>query len=126
MTRSGLRYAAVAAGVAALAALLRFQFIEPQALGILCASQAAPWWCLPREAIILAFHFEVVGGIALALGVAAFFLDGPRAVRLAWVTLPFAATGLALYNATWAAPAILLSLMAVVRAPPTATPPARP
>ena len=124
MTAAGLRYVAAAAAVAALAAVVRFQLVEPQALGMLCASADAPWWCVPREAIVLAFHFEVMGVLALALGVAAFFLEGPRATRLAWVTLPFAAAGLVLYNATWAAPAILLGLMAVVRAAPTAAQPA--
>lgn len=124
MTATGLRYGAAAGVVAALAAALRFQLIEPQSIGILCSGAGAPWWCLPREAVVLAFHFEVMGALALALGVAAFFVDGPRGTRLAWVTLPFAAAGLVLYNATWAAPAILLGFMAVVREPPTATPPA--
>jgi hypothetical protein len=117
MTATGLRYVTAAAAVAALAAVLRFQLVEPQSIGILCSGAGAPWWCLPREAVVLAFHFEVMGALALALGVAAFFVDGPRSTRLAWVTLPLAAPGLVLYNATWAAPAILLGLMAVVRAP---------
>lgn len=117
MTATGLHYAAAAAVVAALAAVLRFQLIEPQAIGILCSGAGAPWWCLPREAVVLAFHFEVMGALALALGVAAFFVEGPLGTRLAWITLPFAAAGLVLYNATWAAPAILLGLLGVVRAP---------
>lgn len=116
MTRAGLRYAGWAAVVAALALLLRFRFIEPQALGILCSGAEAPWWCLPREAVVLAFHFEVMGVLALVLGIGAFFLEGRIAMRLAWITLPIAATGLVLYNATWAAPALLLGLLATVRA----------
>ena len=124
MKGPGLRYLAAAALVAVLAAALRFQLVEPQQIGILCGSAGAPWWCVPREAIVLAFHFEVIGALALALGTAAFFLDGPRATRLAWAALPFAAAGLTLYNATWTAPAILLGLMAVVRAAPTAAQPA--
>jgi hypothetical protein len=118
MTAAGLRYVAVSAVVAAFAAVLRFQLIEPQSIGILCSGAGAPWWCLPREAVVLAFHFEVMGALALLLGIAAFFDDEPRGTRLAWVALPFAAAGLVLYNATWATPAILLGLMAVVRSRP--------
>ncbi len=67
MTVTGLRYVTAAAAVAALAAVLRFQLIEPQSIGILCSGAGAPWWCLPREAVVLAFHFEVMGALALAL-----------------------------------------------------------
>jgi len=116
-----LRFLAVAVGVMALAVLVRFQLIEPQAIGIACSAPGAPWWCLPREALVLPFHFGVPGVIALALAVVGFFLEGPWARRLAWIATPVAAAGLILYNATWSAPAIVLALLTIVRGPPAAT-----
>jgi hypothetical protein len=119
-----LRFLAVAAGVMVLAAVARFQLIEPQAIGVTCGAQGAPWWCLPREALVLPFHFGVPGAIAFVLAIVGFFLDGPWARRLAWIVMPVAAAGLILYNATWSAGAIVLALLTVVRRPaPTATPP---
>jgi hypothetical protein len=110
-----LRLLAVAAGVMVLAAVARFQLIEPQAIGVACAAAGAPWWCLPREALVLPFHFGVPGAIAFALAAAALFVDGPWGRRLAWVAMPIAAAGLILYNATWSAGAIVLALLTVVR-----------
>ena len=122
-----LRFLAAAAAVVALAMVVRFQLIEPQAIGIACSAPGAPWWCVPREALVLPFHFGVPGVIALALAVAGFFLDGPWARRLGWIAMPIAAAGLVLYNATWSAPAIVLALLTIVRRPfaATATPSAR-
>ena len=121
-----LRFLAAAAAVMALAVLARFQLIEPQAIGVTCAAQGAPWWCLPREALVLPFHFGVPGAIAFVLAIVGFFLDGPWARRLAWIAMPVAAAGLILYDATWSAGAIVLALLTVVRRPaPTATPPGR-
>lgn len=110
-----LRFLAVAAGVVVLAVAVRFHLIEPQAIGIICAAPGAPWWCLPREALVLPFHFGVPGAVAFVLAGVGFFLDGPWARRLAWGVMPVAAAGLILYNATWSTPAILLALLTVVR-----------
>ena len=122
-----LRFLAAAAAVVALAMVVRFQLIEPQAIGIACSAPGAPWWCVPREALVLPFHFGVPGVIALALAVAGFFLDGAWARRLGWIAMPIAAAGLVLYNASWSAPAIVLALLTIVRRPfaATATPSAR-
>ena len=117
-----LRFLAVAAGVTALAVLARFQLIEPQAIGIACSAPGAPWWCLPREALVLPFHFGVPGVIALMVAAVGFFLDGPWGRRLAWVAMPIAAAGLILYNATWSAGAIVLALLTVVRRPAARAP----
>ena len=119
-----LRFLTVAAGVMVFAAVARFQLIEPQAIGVACAAAGAPWWCLPREALVLPFHFGVPGAIAFVLAAAAFFVDGPWGRRLAWVAMPIAAAGLILYDATWSAGAIVLALLTVVRcsSAPTATP----
>jgi hypothetical protein len=115
MGGSALRFLLAAAAVVALAAVARFQLIEPQAIGITCAALERPWWCLPREALVLPFHFGVPGVLAFVLALTAFFVDGPWARRLAWAAMPFAAAGLILYNATWSAPAIVLALLVVAR-----------
>jgi hypothetical protein len=110
-----LRFLAIAAGVMVLAVVVRFQLIEPQVIGIACSASGAPWWCLPREALVLPFHFGMPGAIAFVLAVLGFFTDRPWARRLAWVAASLAAAGLVLYNATWSAPAIVLALLTVVR-----------
>ena len=110
-----LRFLAVAAGVIALAVMVRFQLIEPQAIGIACSAPGAPWWCLPREVLVLPFHFGVPGAAAFALAVVGFFLGAPWGRRLAWVAMPVAAAGLILYNATWSGAAIVLALLTVAR-----------
>jgi hypothetical protein len=116
MTRAlPLRFLVTAAAVMALAVVVRFQVIEPQAIGVACSAPGAPWWCLPREALVLPFHFGVPGVLALVAAVVGFFVDGPWARRLAWVAMPIAAAGLVLYNATWSAPAIVLALLTLVR-----------
>jgi len=117
-----LRFLAAATGVMVLAVLVRFQLIEPQAIGITCSAPGAPWWCLPREALVLPFHFGVPGVIAFVLAAAGFFVDGPWGRRLAWIAMPIAAAGLILYNATWSAAAIVLALLTVVRRDGTAGP----
>ena len=106
-----LRFLAAAAAVMVIAVLARFQLIEPQAIGITCSAPNAPWWCLPREVLVLPFHFGVPGVIAFVLAAAGFFVDGPWGRRLAWIAMPIAAAGLILYNATWSAAAIVLALL---------------
>ena len=113
-------FLAVAAGAAAVAAVLRYQFIEPQALGVACGSSTPPWWCVPREALILAFYHQVPGVLALAGAAIAFLGEGRWATWLGRVAMVLAAMGLLLYNVTWAAPALLLTLMATVRRAPPA------
>ena len=112
-----VRFLAFAAAVVALAVVLRFELIEPQAIGITCAAPAAPWWCLPREVLVLPFHFGVPGVVAFVLAVGGFFLDGRWGLRLAWIAMPVAAAGLILYNATWSAAAFVLALLIVARQP---------
>ena len=109
------RFVALAALVVALAALARFQLIEPQNLGIACAAPRAPWWCVPREALVLPFHFGIPGLLAFLLGATGFFTEGAWAQRLAWTAMPLAAAGLILYNATWSAPGLLLALLVMAR-----------
>ena len=112
------------AGIGAGCAL-RFLAIEPEAIGRVCASQGAaldaPFWCAVRQAVILFFHLNVIGGLALAAGAIA--LVGGR--RAGWRTLaeriharPLAlvAGGLALvlYNAGLGATAVVLGLLAAL------------
>lgn len=117
--------------VASLAAALavRYGLIEPEVLGLACKATQAPWWCLPREAIILAFHSGALGLVSLACGVAAHVpwrsfggaglqrlwadLDRPR--LHAGLALGLGVAGLVLYNASLAAVGFTLGLIRAVR-----------
>jgi hypothetical protein len=113
----------------AAAVALRYGLIEPEALGLVCRAVQAPWWCLPRETIILAFHSDALGLVSLACGVAAHVpwrsfggagpqrlwadLDRPR--LHAGLALGVGAAGLVLYNASLAAVGFTLGLIRAVR-----------
>lgn len=125
------RMAVLAWTGASLAAALavRYGLIEPEALGLACRAAPAPWWCLPRGAIILAFHSGALGLVSLACGVAAHVpwrslggtglgslwadLDRPR--LHAGLALGLGAAGLVLYNASLAAIGFTLGLIRAVR-----------
>jgi len=125
--RTTVLVATAASLTAALA--VRYGLIEPQALGLACKAAQAPWWCLPREAIIQAFHSGALGFVSLACGVAAHVpwpalvgrglerlgaaLDQPR--LYAALALGLGAAGLVLYNASLAAVGFTLGLIRAVR-----------
>jgi hypothetical protein len=132
MTSRAYRIRVAAAVAAAFAAVfaLRYGLVEPEALGHACQAAGAPWWCLPRGAVVQAFHARIPGLASLALGIAAHvpwsafgggarlgrlwaFLDRPR--TLAALALVVGAMGLVLYNATWAAIGFVLGLVRAAR-----------
>jgi hypothetical protein len=85
-----------------LAGLLAFRhaYVDPSAWGAQCAPSATnlPWACTPRAALLWLQHFQLWGGIALALGLFA-FIGAPFAVAVAGVAL--GAMAVVNYNATW-------------------------
>jgi hypothetical protein len=126
----GIRVAAAVAAALAGAFAIRYGLIEPEALGHACQAPRAPWWCLPRSAVVQAFHARALGLSSLVLGIAAHvpwsrfgggarlgrlwaFLDRPRA--LAALALVFGALGLVLYNAALGAVGFVLGLVRAVR-----------
>jgi hypothetical protein len=98
---------ALLAGV--VATRLRYDFIEPEALGAACQS-GTPWWCAPRTALIVLTQWNLFGTLAIAAAVAA-LLPLPGRVLLAHAALCIAGAGVVLYNASYCAAALVLALL---------------
>lgn len=125
--RTAVLVGTVASFAAALA--VRYGLIEPEALGLACKAAPAPWWCLPREAIIQAFHGGALGLVSLVCGIAAHVpwpARGGAGLRRLWAALDrprfhaalalgLGAAGLVLYNASLAAVGFTLGLIRAVR-----------
>ena len=105
--------AVLVASAAAVAAVLRFQVVEPEALAHLCGAAAAPWWCALRAAVIAAFATNALAIAAVAAGGIAIVTRRPAAA-LAAACLGVA--GLVLYAVEAGAIGFLLGVLALVRA----------
>jgi hypothetical protein len=99
----------LAAFAAALAA--RYGLVEPEGYGFRCES-GGPWWCAPRDALIVAFHTKAIGWFALAAGALAFVA---RHRSLATAACVAGAFGLVLYNYDLAAVGFALGALVLVR-----------
>lgn len=101
----------------ALAGWLRYGVIQPEDIGIRCGQAEAPDWCAPRQWLILAQHYRVWGWVALVSGALGLFLTLPAALARMVIALAglFSALALILYNATLGAPALVLTLLALLR-----------
>jgi hypothetical protein len=110
--RDWVGFCVVALAVAALLAY-RSVFIEPRSWGAVCAAAAPPLACLPRAALLWMQQFYLWGGLALGLGLWAFLLRAPFAVRVAAVVAGVAAV--VNYNATWGMVGAALGVWAWLR-----------
>lgn len=99
---------ALVAGI--VATRLRYDFIEPEALGAACQSATA-WWCAPRTALIVATQWNLFGILALAAAVAGLLPMLRANVLLAHIALAIAGAGMVLYNASYCAVALVLALL---------------
>ena len=115
--RRALSWAAVLAFGFALGCWLRYGVIQPEDMGIACGQADAPGWCTPRQWLILCQHYRVWGWVAVAAGAAGLFLTLPPALARAIIAVACVFSGLALilYNATLGAPALVLTLLALLR-----------
>jgi hypothetical protein len=95
----------------ALAAAARYALIEPEGYGFRCAA-GGPWWCAPRDAIIVAFHSKAIGWAAFALGALAFVA---RQRALAALAAVCGALGLVLYNYELSAVGFALAVVVLLR-----------
>jgi hypothetical protein len=115
----------VGLGVVALATTCLFGyravFIEPRAWGAVCAAAAPPLACLPRGGLLWMQQRYLWGAIALVLGLWAFLVRAPFAVRVAAVVAGIAAV--ANYNATWGMVGAALGVWAWLRPVPPAVRP---
>lgn len=102
-----------AAGILALAFVLRYLWIEPSAMGLACAALPPPWWCAPRRSIILVHQHDGWGLVALAGGIVTLLFRWRWAAALG---LTGGLLGLVLYNTGLAAVGLLLVLLRLLRA----------
>jgi hypothetical protein len=101
----------LAAVFAGIGYVLRYAFVEPEAIGNMCKSAAAAWWCPIRTGFIVTTEWNGLGYAATALAVVA-LVSAPRpAVPLAFVAMAIGGAGLILYNATEAGPGLILALL---------------
>lgn len=103
---------AVAVAVLALAMAIRYGVIEPRDRGLACVEAPMPWWCGPRELLVLASTSNGCGILALGAGAAALLLRWRWA---AWIAFAAGLTGLVLYDAGTAAAGLLLALVGLMR-----------
>ncbi len=100
----------------ALGFWLRYGVIQPTEIGIACGRTDAPGWCGPRQWLISAQHYRIWGWVGLAGGLFGLFAADRWGGR--WMTaiaLVFSAMALVLYNATLGAPAMIVTLLALLR-----------
>ncbi len=103
---------AVAVAVLALAMAARYGLIEPRERGLACVEAPLPWWCGPRELLVLTSTSNGWGILALGAGVAALLLRWRWA---AWIAYATGLAGLVLYDAGTAAAGLLLALVGLMR-----------
>ena len=96
----------------ALAFWLRYGVIQPTDMGIICGQADVPSWCAPRQWLISAQHYRIWGWVGLAGALIGLFIGGRWIIAIA---LLFSAMALVLYNATLGAPAMIVTLLALLR-----------
>ncbi len=101
-----------AVGVLAVAFVLRYAVIEPHSIGIACSEDVVPWWCEPRQAIVLMHAWYAWGTLGLLGGALALVFGWRWALRLGFA---MSLMGLVLYNADYAAPGLVLTLLRLPR-----------
>lgn len=92
---------------------IRYDLIEPAAVGTFCETASALWRCLIRQAILVLLTEHRLGWLAVAAALLSLVLGMPT---LGWCAWFLASAGFVLYNAELAAPALLLAGVALARA----------
>lgn len=110
LRRRALAGVALAVLFAGIGYVLRYDLVEPVAIGSMCRSVQAALWCPLRTGLIFASEWNSLGYLSVA---AALSLTAPywRAVTFAFIAMAIGGVGLMLYNATVAAPGVLLVLL---------------
>lgn len=100
------------AGIA-IAAVIRYLAIEPDAVARVCTAMGKqPWWCGVHRATVITFQSGILGVVSLAS--AAFAVFGGRSLFVMLAT-GFGGAGLILYSAGPAAVAVVLGLLRALR-----------
>jgi len=90
---------------------LRYSWVEPEALGNMCKSAEAAWWCPARTALIVTTEWNGLGYAATLLAVLSVFRRPRGAVMLAFAAVIIGGMGLVLYNATETGPGLIVALL---------------
>jgi len=110
-SRPTLTAVLLAAAFAGIGYFLRYSWVEPEAIGNMCKSAAAVWWCPARTAVIVTTEWNGLGYAATALAALSVFVSPRRAISLAFAAMAVGGAGLVLYNATEAGPGLILALL---------------
>lgn len=95
-----------------MAAAIRYGILENEAQDLRCREGISSFWCSVRSATGWAIHYQLFGLMGLFLGIAGCL---PRLRWLAYPGLLLAGCGLLIYNATYAAVAVVIALLAALR-----------
>jgi hypothetical protein len=95
-----------------VAAAVRYGLIEREDLGLLCDTDAAPWWCSVRLLIIKAFLHDVFGLSSVALAAAAAWR---RSSSVAVLAVAIGTIGMVLYGFTWSGIGVLVGALVLAR-----------
>lgn len=106
------RWLAITIVVLSLAAAFRYLVVEPRSMGFACSETPTPWWCAPREWVIMLHLNNVWGAVALASGILALFFRQNWALPVALVT---GLAGMMLYDTSLSAIGFLFALMRMLR-----------
>lgn len=109
--RPALAAVILAALFAGIGYVLRYGLVEPEAIGNMCKSAEAVWWCPVRTGLIVATEWNGLGYAATACALLTLALPRRKAVILAFVAMAIGGAGLVLYNATEAGPGMILALL---------------
>jgi hypothetical protein len=110
--RTIARVAATVVIAYAAGAAVRYGLIEREDLGLICQSDAAPWWCDLRLLVIRAFLNQVFGLASVALAVVAAWRISALAATLAVAIGTF---GMVLYGFTWSGIGVLGGALVLAR-----------
>jgi hypothetical protein len=114
-TRPTLASVVLTAAFAGIGYVLRYSLVEPEAIGNMCKSAEAVWWCPIRTGLIVTTEWNGLGYAATALAVLTLALSPRRAVPLAFFAMAIGGAALVLYNATEAGPGLILGLLRLAR-----------
>jgi hypothetical protein len=115
LEQAGRVVAMIAATVVAaylVAATVRYGLIEREDLGLLCDTEAAPWWCSVRLLIIKAFLHDVFGLSSVVLAAAAAWR---RSRAVAVLAVAIGTVGMVLYGFTWSGIGVLGGALVLAR-----------
>lgn len=99
--------------------VIRYNFVEPEAMGAAC-ERGNPWWCPLRTGFIMFTEMGGFGWLSLLLAVIAIAVlakGGVKGARwIAVMAMIAAGLGMILYNNTMSVPAAILALICLIRA----------